>query len=211
MYSMGKRNFAIIGHRAISSGKLPLNDISGIGGRMDVLLRAVNSALFISHGIRDDVSITLHLMGGPGPARRIKFEGNDLRGLHSDERAISGLVAKVLREPVPPIGMFADLGRGILHSGGDISNTITEWRKLGNSIMMLNANSPSLENYIENEYEGQNISFILSDDNDFTVEEYEIMKDIDSYSLGSIWLQGHSAITIVHHMIDEKYHSSELT
>ena len=31
------RRFAIIGHRAISSGKLPLNDLASRGGRMAVI------------------------------------------------------------------------------------------------------------------------------------------------------------------------------
>ena len=57
------RRFAIIGNRAPSSGKLNLNDLPGDGGRMDVLVRAVNSALFISHGIRKDTQIVVHLMG----------------------------------------------------------------------------------------------------------------------------------------------------
>ena len=52
-----ERWFAIIGHRAPSSGALNLNDLAGSGGRMDVLARAVNSALFVSHGIREDLSL----------------------------------------------------------------------------------------------------------------------------------------------------------
>ena len=142
---MSRRRFAIIGHRAISSGKLPLNDIAGIGGRMDVLLRAVNSALFLSHGIRKEVSVVLHLMGGDGPPRRIKFEGRDLRGLHSDERAIAGHVAKILQEPLPPIGIFSDLGNGLSHSGGDIENTISEWIKDGIEIIRLDDLSTMLD------------------------------------------------------------------
>ena len=55
-----QRKFAIVGHRAQSSGKLNLNDLPGSGGRIDVLARAVNSALFRSHGIRDDTIIMLH-------------------------------------------------------------------------------------------------------------------------------------------------------
>ena len=47
-----ERWFAIIGHRAPSEGTLNLNDLPGSGGRMDVLVRAVNAALFVSHGIR---------------------------------------------------------------------------------------------------------------------------------------------------------------
>ena len=53
------RRFAIIGNRAPSSGKLNLNDLPGDGGRMDVLVRAVNSALFISHDIRRDTQLSL--------------------------------------------------------------------------------------------------------------------------------------------------------
>ena len=61
------RKFAIIGHRAQSSGKLNLNDLAASSGRMDVLARAVNSALFLCHGIREDSEVILHLEGGPGP------------------------------------------------------------------------------------------------------------------------------------------------
>ena len=82
------RRFAIIGNRAPSSGKLNLNDLPGDGGRMDVLVRAVNSALFISHGIRKDTQIVVHLMGGSIP-RRVFFDGCELRGVRPDERSIA--------------------------------------------------------------------------------------------------------------------------
>ena len=52
-----------------------LNDLPGTGGRMDVLARAVNASLFVSHGIRKDSHVMLHLMGGDGPNRRIWFNG----------------------------------------------------------------------------------------------------------------------------------------
>ena len=64
------RRFAVVGHRAMSKGKLPLNDLAGGGGRMDVLIRATMAALLTSHGIRNNSEVVLHLMGGPGPARR---------------------------------------------------------------------------------------------------------------------------------------------
>ena len=60
-----QRRFAIIGHLAPSSGKLNLNDLAGGSGRMDVLVRVVNAALFVSHGIRRDTHVTLLLCGGP--------------------------------------------------------------------------------------------------------------------------------------------------
>ena len=75
-----QRRFAIIGHRAPSVGNLNLNDLPGSGGRVDVLTRAINSALFVSHGIREDTQIVLHMMGGNGPPRRILFDGSRLGG-----------------------------------------------------------------------------------------------------------------------------------
>ena len=67
------RHFALVGHRATSSGSINLNDLAGSCGRMDVLARAISSALFLSHGIRENTTITIHLMGGPGVPRRIRF------------------------------------------------------------------------------------------------------------------------------------------
>ena len=69
---------------------------------MDVLARAVNSALFVSHGIREDSHVLLHLMGGDGPSRRIWFDGSSLAGVRPDERSISGQIKGILKEAVPP-------------------------------------------------------------------------------------------------------------
>ena len=57
------RRFAVVGHRAMSKGKLPLNDLAGGAGRMDVLIRAVMASLLTSHGIRSNVEVVLHLLG----------------------------------------------------------------------------------------------------------------------------------------------------
>ena len=59
---------------------------------MDVLVRAVNAALFVSHGIRDDCHVILHLMGGGGPNRRIWFDGTRIGGVRPDERSIAGQI-----------------------------------------------------------------------------------------------------------------------
>ena len=75
------RRFVIVGTRAMAKGKLPLNDLAGGAGRMDVMIRALMSSLLTSHGMRDDVEFTMILLGGPGPARRIKFVSNE----HSKE------------------------------------------------------------------------------------------------------------------------------
>ncbi|MDP7328522.1 MAG: hypothetical protein QF612_01610 [Candidatus Thalassarchaeaceae archaeon] len=193
------RRFAIIGHRAPSSGKINLNDLAGSSGRIDVLARAVNTALFLSHGIRDDTDIALHLMGGPGPARRIWFQGSKLRGLYPDERAIAGQVAKALKEPVPAIGQLVELHPGFWHSGGGIEQTILEWNREGVRLFVLDADG---ESFNSKRHGSESIGFILSDDQPFTDGDNQIMQHLERISLGNQWLQGHSCISILHHQLD---------
>ena len=193
------RHFAIIGHRAQSSGKLNLNDLSGASGRIDVLARAVNSALFLSHGIRKDTEVIIHLLGGPGPVRRICFEGEKIRSVHPDERAISGHIGKALKIPVTPIGQHQEIHSGLWHSGGGIQQTISEWEKKDTKVYVLDAEGTPFNPKI---HYSNSMGFILSDDKPFTENENMVMDGIERISLGEKWLQGHSCIAIIHHQLD---------
>ena len=102
----------------MAKGKLPLNDMAGGAGRMDVLVRALMASILTSHGIRNDVEFTMILLGGPGPPRRIKFVSNELRGIHAEERAVAGKIAAVIKEPIPPRGHWVERSPGIYDGGG---------------------------------------------------------------------------------------------
>ena len=196
------RRFAIIGHRAMAKGKLPLNDLAGAAGRMDVLVRALMSAFLTSHSIREDVEMVIHLYGGPGPKRRIKFVGSELKGFHAQERAVAGMIAKVISLPNSPRGIWKEIMPGVYDSGGDINHTITEWNH--SLKIILNATEESLWNdqsKLDNSNEEeQDICFILSDDK--ALEHIEA-EGIAHRSLGDSWLQGNAAITIVHFLLDQ--------
>ena len=193
-----QRFYAIIGHRAPSSGKLNLNDLSG-SGRMDVLVRAINSTLFISHGIRNDSKITLHLQGGEGPNRRILFDGATLAGVRPDERSIAGQIKAIMKLPIPPVGHFQEVTQGIFHSGGDISDTINSWKKEEIEINILDTDGTN----ISKKDNVEKIGFVLSDDLPFTDEEKNILKSYQKISLGEKWLQGHSCIAISQYELDK--------
>jgi len=193
-----ERWFAIIGHRAPSSGELNLNDLAGSGGRMDVLARAVNSALFVSHGVRRDSHVLLHLMGGDGPSRRIWFDGSTLGGVRPDERSIAGQIRGVLKSPIPPRSHFKEFSRGILHSGGGIEQTIDEWAGRGICPVMLDAGGGDFSAVPTS----VDLGFIISDDKPFTELEAETLHEAVPLSLGDTWLQGHSCIAILHHLLD---------
>lgn len=197
------RRFAVVGHRAMSKGKLPLNDLAGAGGRMDVVVRALMAGLLTSHGLRTNTEVVLHLLGGPGPPRRIKFNGAELKGLHADERSIAGTVGKVIATPLPPIGHWQPITVGITHSGGDLSTTLREWQD--GPTVVLDADAPRLWSEGAMLPKGSQpneatINFVLSDDQPLgdIVGERIIHR-----SLGSQWLQGHMAIAIVHFLLDE--------
>jgi len=212
------RKFAIIGNRAMAQGKLPLNDMAGAAGRMDVLVRALMSALMTSHGMRRDSEIILHLHGGPGPARRIKFVGSELKGVHAEERAVAGQIGKVIQLPTPARGQWVERSSGIYDGGGDIDNTISEWKD--STIIRLDAEAPRLWNadsaiphqskplskavgeWDETVISGIDIAFILSDDKPLTESEL-LLENTTPRSLGEEWLQGHLAIAICHFLLDE--------
>lgn len=191
-----QRHFAIIGHDASGTGELRLNDLAGGSGRVDVLARAVNTALFISHGIRIDTTITIHLMGGDIP-RRVKFEGKILRGVHPDERSISGHIRSIMKCSVPPIGMWQEASTGVSHSGGSIGDTLIEWNREGVVAYILDVEGGKLERKGDT-----SMGFVLSDHLPFTDDESDVLRGCQKVSLGTEWLQGHVCIAIVHHILD---------
>ncbi len=201
------RRFAIVGHRALSFGKLPLNDLAGAAGRMDVLIRALMASLMTSHGFRRDTEIILHLYGPPGPQRRIKIIGNEVRGIHAEERSVAGQLAKILREPVPAIGHWIERSPGIWDCGGELDDSIKEWHD--STIIALDANAerlwkndPNVKESVKLKPNNIDISFILSDDKPL---QHKFSEKIKMRSLGDLWLQGHMAIGICHFLLDEGF------
>ena len=197
------RRFAVVGHRAMPKGKLPLNDLASAGGRMDVLIRALMAGLMTSHGLRENTVVVLHLLGGPGPPRRIKFDGETLKGLHADERSIAGTIGKVIATPLPPIGHWQPITAGITHSGGGLELTLREWKD--SPTVVLDANTPRLWNKgaqlpQESKPSPKEVNFVLSDDQPLETIQGE---NVVFRSLGEQWLQGHMAIGIVHFLLDE--------
>ena len=94
------RYFVITGHKAVSTGDFKLDDIAGGAGRLDILVRCVNSAFFLSHNLRKDVEIYLVMEGGDDAPKTVIFKGEDLRYLNPDERSTASLIRNALMKPV---------------------------------------------------------------------------------------------------------------
>ena len=197
------RRFAVVGHRAMARGKLPINDLAGAAGRFDVLVRATTSALLTSHGLRDDVEVILHLGGGPGPPRRLRLNGSTLRGLHADERSAAGTLGKALLNPQPPRGQWREVTPGLDESGGTLPDTLREWKDT--TVFLLDADAPSLEGMLNDDADltSSDLGFVLSDDQPLGDGDLG-GHDVARCSLGSRWLQGHAAVHIVHWLLDRQ-------
>jgi tRNA (pseudouridine54-N1)-methyltransferase len=165
---------------------------------MDVLVRAVNAALFVSHDIREDSHVLLHLMGGEAPPRRIWFNGSDLSGVRPDERSIAGQIKAVMKRAVPPNDRFEEYTCGILHSGGGLDQTLKEWSSRGVFPVILDAGGSNFSEIPTS----TDVGFVLSDDKPFTEHDRSSLREAVPLSLGDRWLQGHSCIAVVHHLLD---------
>jgi len=90
----------VVGQKVCTDGKFSLNDLTGSTGRLDVLLRCVNSAFMLSNNIRRNVDLYIVLMGEPDPPKAIHFKGDELKYLNPDERSTAALVKNALMKKV---------------------------------------------------------------------------------------------------------------
>ena len=192
------RRFAIVASQALASGSFSLNDLPG-SGRMDLICRNIGSALLLSHGIRNDAEAIIHLLGGPGKPRRVRFRGIDITGLRPDERSIAGRIRTVLEEPLPPVGIWKEISQGISHSGGDLGQTLAEWASEGVIAFHLDRNGPTLNSIHDIP---PDVGFLVGDHRPLEAPDREVA--IHSLSLGENWLLGSACISIVHHWLDSQ-------
>jgi len=199
------REFIIVGHKARTDANFNLNDLPGSGGRMDILCRCVNSALFLSHDLRRDVVIYLVLLGEPDAPRIVKFEGKNVRYLNPDERSSGSLIKKALekdaiprwRESMPGVwmrlGVLADLLEEVLTD----EKRLFYMREDGNDIR----DELNDDNYINMP---DDTVFILGDHTGMTPEEETVILDLDAKTItvGPISLHADHCIILVNNEMD---------
>lgn len=191
------RRFVIIGHRAITSSQFNLNDLCGSTGRLDVLLRCVNSAFFLSHDIRKDVEIYLILQGEPDPPKTIRLIGNELKYLNPDERSTGALIRNAL---IKKLGNEEVLSTpGIYISRSSFEGMIRNLVKVS-KLLYLKENGKALEP----KDTMQDYTFVLGDDRDLTEEEEDLLQKYKAEiaSLGPISYHSDHCITMVNWILD---------
>ncbi len=184
------RRFVVVGHNVNADGDFTLNDLCGGAGRLDVLLRCVSSAFFLSHGLRREVELYLHFPGQggfqglpPNGPKTVRLVGRELRYLNPDERSTGALVRTALlkrldgeeeRQSTPGIHVSKRPFEGLV-------------RSLPGPVQLAEDGAPWPAGGLPEE-----VTFYLSDHHDFTAAEAEVLSRAGArrVSLGPVILQG---------------------
>ena len=184
--------FAVLGHTARTDGSFSLNDLPGSGGRMDILCRCVNAALFLSHDLRRDTDCCLVLCGEPADKKTIRFSGSGVRSLSPDERSAAALIKKALGTPCGAV--FREAGPGVFIRKGGLEELLAE-----NDFGMLDENGTDIRTAPDLPE-----AFLLSDHLNFTGPEEELIRDCPRFSVGPRCLHADHAITLVNNERDRR-------
>lgn len=192
------RRFIVIGHRAITSADFKLDDLCGSTGRLDILLRCVNSAFFLSHDVRRDVEIQLLLLGEPNPPKMIRIDGSEVKYLNPDERSTAALVRNALLQK----------GEGERKCSPGIYVSERSYQEV-----LSNVSKESKMFYLRED--GEDIrstefpadsTFVMGDDQDLTDAEESILMahEPKKVSLGPISYHADHCITLVNNELDRR-------
>lgn len=192
------RRFVALGHRAITSADFKLEDLCGSTGRLDILLRCVNSAFFLSHGIRKDVEIHLLLLGEPNPPKTVRINGSEVKYLNPDERSTAALIRNALLQK----------GEGERKCSPGIYVS-----ERGYPDVLSNIAKESKMYYLREDGEdirscqfGPDSTFVMGDDQDLTKAEEEVLMTYEprKISLGPISYHADHCITLVNNELDRR-------
>ncbi|WP_058366274.1 tRNA (pseudouridine(54)-N(1))-methyltransferase TrmY [Haloparvum sedimenti] len=196
------RQFLVIGHDAPTTPDFALDDLAGAAGRLDLLCRCVNSAVFLSHGIREDVRVHLVL----ADEFTVRFEGGELRHLHPDERNIAARVRGALEERDGAIGhMPADVSPGVELYRMGVAETLETAASEGTVVQLHEDGDP----LVDAEPPADPI-FVLSDHHDFSNAEADLLAEAAErrVRVGPELLHADHAITVAHNWLDTDGYTS---
>lgn len=193
------KDFIIIGHKA-ATAPFSLNDLPGAAGRMDILCRCVNAALFLSHGMRRDVRVYLVLKGEPAPPKLVRFDGEKVRYLSPDERSAASLIKKALEKNAQEFWVESTPGVSIRR--GDLGDVLSE---LNRKITYLREDGE--------DFQGKSFEeplFVLGDHLGMTDDEEKLIEGYqhEMVSVGPLSLHADHCIVLLHGEMDRKKYLS---
>lgn len=190
------RQFVVLGHDAPTSPDFSLDDLAGGAGRLDVLARCVNSAFFLSHGIRDDVRLFLvH-----SDELTIRLEASELKYVNPDERNIASILKNSIEEKTETVGhMEVQATPGVYISKRGFEPVLEEVARTGTIVQLHEGGDPIVD--VE---PPENPVFVLSDHHDFEAWEEDLIAANADHRVrvGPELLHADHTITVAHNYLD---------
>lgn len=194
------RRFATVSHTGNSDGTWTLNDLSAGAGRVDVLCRNIQSAFFLSHGLREDVEFYAIFAASPMRQKTVRLQGSAIQMLHPDERSTAARLQQALKDAwsVPD---WKEVQRGLAVARFGLDGVLSDLKGKCTPVLLDPKGTP-----IEEWEPPADPLFLLSDHQPFTKAEYASLdgKGIQRVSLGPHWYHGNHAISIVQWFLDKR-------
>lgn len=185
------RHFIFISHTVPVNGNWNLNDLCGGAGRVDVLCRALQSTLFLSHNLRDDTEVTFVFLNGDPTA--VRFDSTVNR-LNPDERSTAARIQQALRarhdDP-----WWEEFQQGIHVAPYGLEDVLDE---LEGTVVVLDKDGEQLEEATI----PKNPIFVLGDHQPLTDGELAPAGDAMRISLGPVWYHGNHVASVLQYKLD---------
>ena len=194
------RRFVTVSHTADASGEWHLNDLSAGAGRVDLLCRNIQSAFFLSHGLREDVEAYAVFAASPVRQKTVRIQGAAIQMLHPDERSTAARLQQALKDSwsVPD---WKEVQRGLAVARFGLEELVEDLAGKGTLVLLDPKGAP-----IEEWTPPKDPVFLLSDHVPFTAAEYRFLDAAGAQrvSLGPHWYHGNHAIAVVQWWMDRK-------
>ncbi len=173
------RRFLIISNTVDTSKPLSLNALTAYG-RLDVLCRCIPAVFFLSNKFRRDVVLEIFFRINQ---KVLEIQGNTVRGINPDERAIAGVLKRIFKGLDYPGTRFYDCS---LESLLKDQNPILLDTEGVNSTLLLETNN----------------FFIIGDHIGFIEEDYKTLAKFKKFSLGDNVYLSSQTITLLNYLLD---------
>jgi tRNA (pseudouridine54-N1)-methyltransferase len=185
------RNFIFVSHTVPVDAQWNLKDLCGAAGRVDVLCRALQSTLFLSHDLRQDTKVTFIFHNGPATA--VQFDASVNR-LNPDERSTAARIQQALqaRHDDP---WWEEIQQGINVAPYTLAEVLEE---MDGTIVVLDKDGSHLE---ETTLPVDPI-FVMGDHQPLTEAELAPTGDAMRVSLGPVWYHGNHVASILQYKLD---------
>ena len=194
------RRFATVSHTGRSDGQWTLNDLTAGAGRVDVLCRNVQSAFFLSHGLREDVESYAVFAESPLRQKTVRIQGSAIQMLNPDERSTAARLQQALQAAwsVPD---WKEVQRGLAVARFGLEGLLDDLKGKATPVLLDPEGTP-----IESWDPPEDPLFLLSDHVPFTKAEYALLdgRGAQRVSLGPHWYHGNHAISVVQWWLDKR-------